>query len=747
MIKVLKISLADWINAIFFGMVSLFAANYILSGSLNILKLNVEYPYIYWGDSLIHSIFIKMEIEGSILHTGRLGYPFGLDIVDFPNADYGNNLIIKFISNFSNQYFTVYNIFYLLSFPLSFVASYSVSRDFKLNKITSVLSAFTFTLLPYHFFRIGHLFLAQYFIIPLFFYIGFRISKLYSLYYDKSVKIWKKIIIILLLPLLGCFGVYYAIFGVILILLSSLIVSSVYKKNKLILFSLKIVFIVLTGTILNLTSNIIHQIENGKNANIGHNNTVASELYGFKLVQLILPHEENNISINNEISNKYNKNYPLINENRISSLGFIGSIGFIFLLINLIHKSTLLENNFSINYLTRLNIGLLLFGLVGGVGVLLSCFIPEIRAWNRISIFINFACILAFYLAISAALSNIEKYISISIIFLIFMFGLYEQVPKFSYFPKNNSNSTFQIAKNFVISIENIMPKGSAIYQMPYIPFPEGVTINRLASYDLGVGFLNSNYLRWSFGSMKGRAGDLFYSALSKESITKQIEVIKKLGFSGVYIDRRGYSDNGDQVINELENLLGAKPALISEDKNVYFYKMNVSNGLILGNQSLNQIMKKGNFIVDNLGVRYQSNRYDQFKLSNNQWPSFVSTVSGLSGPESWGRWSDSNQAYDVQICFDGPLPNKFKILMLAQPFGPNANQNSILTVGAKKYKFMLPPGFSNINIEVNTEEDLARCIKITPPSPTAPNEIGLSPDSRKLGIGISTFQMVPISK
>ncbi len=57
---------------------------------------------------------------------------------------------------------------------------------------------------------------------------------------------------------------------------------------------------------------------------------------------------------------------------------------------------------------------------------------------------------------------------------------------------------------------------------------------------------------------MKGRDGDMYYRSLANEPIEKQLEVIKRLGFNGIYIDRRGYADNANELITNLTTLLGS---------------------------------------------------------------------------------------------------------------------------------------------------------------------------------------------
>ena len=55
------------------------------------------------------------------------------------------------------------------------------------------------------------------------------------------------------------------------------------------------------------------------------------------------------------------------------------------------------------------------------------------------------------------------------------------------------------------------------IYQLPYHGYPEGGFQNDMWDYHLLVGYLHSDKLKWSYGSVKGREGD---SWIKKQSLT-----------------------------------------------------------------------------------------------------------------------------------------------------------------------------------------------------------------------------------
>jgi phosphoglycerol transferase len=165
---------------------------------------------------------------------------------------------------------------------------------------------------------------------------------------------------------------------------------------------------------------------------------------------------------------------------------------------------------------------------------------------------------------------------------------LLDQIPaeKFIQEPQNLIKQRFTHDKKFIESIEAFVPKGSAIFQYPYITFPEG------GYYEPVIGFIHSKNLHWNFGGMRGRKGDSFYRALDKEPLDKQLEVIKKLGFQGIYIDKRFYKDGGQAMTQVFTQLLGKAPDIKSEDGQIVFFKLNRVKEVKLDNVSLSEVVK-----------------------------------------------------------------------------------------------------------------------------------------------------------
>lgn len=735
----------NWKLVLSGAVISFFLASIWLSGWPGGLWPDVSYPYSYQGDSLFHAWMAQSVSEGWLFNNPRTGYPFGSNFIDFPGSDFASHLIIKALFLLSGSSFTATNLFFLFSFPTAFISSFCVVRTFGVSRVLSFVGALLFTFMPFHFQRISHLFYTWYFVAPIFFYLAFSVFRSSS---NKTLntskrKSWIKYALsTLALFAISSFGVYYTLFGVILISLAGLL--NVIKTRKLLGLkrALLIIAILCGGVLLNITPNLIGKHEQGKNSEVAIRSPVESEIYALKLMQLILPRADHRVSFLGQFTQSYNAASPLINENTTSTLGVIGSIGllacFLYVLVSLSGTRT----DYRLTFLAASTLVLFLFATTGGLGALFSYAIsPSIRGWNRASIFIAFGCVLAFFLSLQLFLDKFSSKThthSLLAAAVVLTVGMYDQTVPPCKECRTPQKLAYENDKNFVNDIERSLPEGAAIYQLPYIAFPETPPINRLAGYQLAAGFVHSKNLHWSFGGMKGRDGDIYYRSLANEPIEKQVEVIKRLGFNGIYIDRRGYADNANELIKNLTTLVGSPPLLNSSNGELAFFKLTSTESTHLEGLSPKQIMEKSGYYADQLGPRYSANLQEGIVFTRPGWPAFIQTVSGFSALEPWGRWSEESP----RLVFTSPLPQTFTLIMTAQAFGPNVDKPAKILIGTQEYEIKLGGSASEVRIQVNLMGQITDTISFLPSKPISPRALGINSDKRKLGIGFVSLRL-----
>ena len=143
--------------------------------------------------------------------------------------------------------------------------------------------------------------------------------------------------------------------------------------------------------------------------------------------------------------------------------------------------------------------------------------------------------------------------------------------------------------------------------------------------------------------------------------------------------------------------------------------------------------------IVDN-DIRYKA---DSFVFNVAGAPEEVKQFSGISRPESWGRWSNAQLSEEVTIEYKAPLPKKFDLVITAKAFGDNANRPIPVRVGNEEQTLVLGHDVTTTTLHFDNPAD-ADTLVIVPPDPVATNEgniLGHSP--RKLGIGMVEIKVV----
>ena len=739
----------EWYVWLFFSVSVFFAASILMTGWPAGLIPNISYPYMYSGDGLFYLTPIQKLIEGTwIFINNRVGFPFGGNFLDFPALDTGGLFILKVLGTLFGTPQAAMNLYFLIGFPVTFICSYFFLRIIGISRSFSVAAGLLFVFLPFHFQRVGHLLYTWYFVVPIFFYFGFWFFSSKPLYLHGRDFRYRAILSAVVLFASAFFGIYYAFFGCLILFVSAVAGAIKNKSYRCLVIGFAALAIVSFGVLVNLAPNIQHKMVAGDNAEVAQRIPAETEIYGLKLVQMLLPHKGHRFGYLNKIAERYNNNFPLVNENATSALGVVGAVGFVLLLCVAFALMCGLQVDYRLAYFSITTIFLFFFATIGGFSALFAIAIsPLLRAWNRVSVFIGFGAIASAFLILQISLKRFfseaqTKKMMLPIAIGLCVLGFWDQTSQTPVLHNDKIRVTFESDHSFIKGIEAIVPAQSAIYQLPYMAFPEVPPLNQLTDYGLFIGFLHSELLRWSYGGMKGREGDLFFRALAQQPLQKQVEVVTKLGFAGIYIDRRGFEDRGRGLEKQLRQILGAGPQLQSSNGNLIFFKILHPETPLKKGLSPQEIMEKAGFFADQYGMRYQATLAEGIDFRRSDLPAFVKEIEGLSGAELWGRWTDTAAGPAAKFRFREALPGKFTLEITANAFGPNIGVPVKVRVGGVEKTFVIDNKTDPYRLVFETE-GTADTLEITPPKPTSPNEIDpKSGDTRKLGIAFIALKI-----
>jgi len=559
-------------------------AVFLVLGAAGVFSLSDPHtPIHYYSDGLHILALIKHIIENGSYYSfnARLGAPFGTSFHDFPLADALHTFVISILAFFlkGDAVQVQWYFYYLHFFTIALTASWSLSRlglAYPLALSGSLLYSFS----TYHFGRgPGHLYLSAYFMVPLIIWLSAQIFflKPASLSELKTTKFSDSLLGIFIALATGLTGVYYAFFGLFSMMVSG-IAGAIHRKSwRPISVALIVVGITMSALVINLSPAIYYRIIHGSNPAAALRVPQQSEIYGLKIIQMLLPTLDHPLPAFNQFAQMYRaQGFPQVNENWTSSLGLIGASGFLVLMAMVLFFCRIKRLPI-LQFLATLNLAYLLLATVGGFGTVFCYLIhPQIRCFNRISVFISFVSILGAYLLVQEGLRRISgkrtvKALTVTVALLLTVFGLWDQGFRRSALNGDAWKLNFLSDRNFITKIEGILPRGASVYQMPYHDFPEGGNINSMIDYEQFKGFFHSNNLKWSYGAIKGRKEATLLREVYQMPLDKQIAYIEALGFQGILVNRRGYADSAKELEKELTTKLGASP-LVSDDGHLSFF-------------------------------------------------------------------------------------------------------------------------------------------------------------------------------
>ena len=594
---------------------NIFSILFIISFFILFFGLNKTNLYLPWGAYggdrfATYNVVQNIKDSGWIYSNPRLAAPFTADFIDFLviHTDNLANLLLKIIFYFSNNIFFSVNILFIINCIFISTISYFVLIYLKINRLIALLASLTYTLLPYIIIRnIGHLFLSMYLFIPLGLLLCFWIYTDDNFFNIKKnfFKIKQNVIGIIFCFLIANNGNGYYPFFVCFFVLLTGIIKTEFKYIKKIYPAIILVFLLSFLFFINLTPSIINNIINGKNIEVAVRQYIETELYGLKISQLLIPMRSHGLNFLIDIIYK-NENSLLVTENRMSYLGIYGSIGCLILLVYIFIKKERNNDNNLLFLLSRLNIGAILLATIGGFSSLLAIiFSIQLRAYNRISIFIAYISILAVSIILNSFLNKIpnKKKIYFNILFFVFsILGILFQYP-FSLSEKYLSEKehvSFVNDSAFIQHIETLVPDGSMIYQLPFHRYPEEPPKNEMRDYTPFIGGFFSKNLRWSYGAIKGRYPDYWHQKVNLLPIDIKIQILSLVGFEGILIDKRAYTLDDIIILEQSISDILNYNCIYSLDKNLIYFSLaeyNKNNNLLYTIENLKLI--KDNILND----------------------------------------------------------------------------------------------------------------------------------------------------
>lgn len=524
---------------------------------LKLWQADLRVPFNYWGDTLWFVVPIKGMIDnGWVYYVPQLSAPFGLSAAAFPSMTNFDWLLMKGISLFVSDAGAVLNIFWLLSVVLTAWSAIIALHLFGIKKWLALAASIIYAFLPFAFLRnVAHISLV-YYTVPLLALLAINIAKggdhpqarlIRILGYGAAVA-------------QGFNYIYFSFFAIVLFFFSGTLGAIRNKSKNSIKEAAVAVALISLAAAINLAPSFISWSQYGKPPDMGYKSAAEAEVYGLKLRKLLVPNEANQMPIiSHWARSDRNSNFPNENENITARLGPMAGIGFLFLLAVSVGMGGKYGNSRGedVKIVASLSLFTFLFTTVGGFGAIFNQILPDIRGYNRFSVFLAFFSLVGLVLIIQELITKIRTEISKNICIGIFgsliIFSLYDQVLDARHLidRREADLSSATQERELVRSIEAKYQKGTSVFQLPITGFPPDPGMKRMLPYDHAKPFLWSSGLMWSWPSFSRQhrswLGQL--NGLEGEALAESLVLSK---FDLIWIDRFGYEDNGDKIISSL---------------------------------------------------------------------------------------------------------------------------------------------------------------------------------------------------
>ena len=586
-----------------------FAAAFV---SMNLWHADLNYVLIgQGGDAVLEQMGIQNMLEtGTRNHALRLGGVSGLYLYEYPVSDFINYAIMFVISLFTHNSARILNIFYILCYPLSAMTAAWAFLELKISHRVALFAAVLYACLPYHFLRNeNHLLLSAYYMVPLaslaaFWFLGRDADYFFSRKVSFVENIKKNRIFLLALLfclLISSTGLYYAFFSCFflgIVLIKHICVDRKFSRSVLaVLAGLGTTFL---GVVLNYMPTLIFRWSGGDRGTALVRPGEAAEIYGLKILDLVMPTMAHRNSFLRQIADTLHATEPLANENLTVSLGILGAIGFIALLIvPLVGFKDHTSPHFRrLRQASLFTLSGVLLAMQGGISALICRLVlSSIRGYSRICVYLAFFSLFATAILLDKLIfgkkfaqiqmeSSDNKIASVNhktkirrtvfslALIPLLVFGLYDQIPLNSVQNYAANIASDRSLQAFFAEVEASVPAGTLVYALPYSEFPEPYVSYGSSPYSLLNGYLCTKTLRWSCAAMVGTKASNWAEATSKLSAEQMIQELKTQGYGAIYIDFLNYPDDTlTKLAEQLQNITGSTP-ITSEDGTRFFLSL-----------------------------------------------------------------------------------------------------------------------------------------------------------------------------
>jgi phosphoglycerol transferase len=563
-----------------------------LTGLLRLDRAGWRVPFYYslGGDNHLAGVWVKMIVDhGWVLDNPRIGAPGALDMRDFPMPENLHFLLVWLLGALSHDYAAALNLFYVLNFPLAAWAALFALRRLGVSATVATVVGVLYAFLPYHFLRgQGHLWLGGYYAVPLMALVLAWLWRGEPIFWkgddpDRPRPPGRPALAAAICIAMPATGPYYAFFGACLASAGAIIVLLRRRSAPRLLDAATVLALIAGSLATQVAPTIAHVARHGRSPEVARRRPHESEQYGLKLYQLLLPAPGHRSPILRKFTTHkdlgpHDYDRMQVQESETGALGLIGAVGLVALLLAAFVARRGRGTEGLLGALSEVNLATILLATVGGFGTVFAALVsPQIRAYNRASVFVAFFSLAAVALGLEAArrrwaTTPRSRAAGLGLLGALLAFGLWDQSPAVMVPDYGREARAFAIDARFAHQVEAALGDRPMVFQLPHVPFPETRPVGLMRDYDHLWGYFHTTRARWSYGAMRGREAESWQRRVAALPPVAMVAALRAAGFGGLTLDRHGFSEaEAARIEAELRRLTGSEPMVGPGGRVVFF--------------------------------------------------------------------------------------------------------------------------------------------------------------------------------